>query len=255
MLFVLKKILTALITIPGVIIVFLLGTGIIGVLRRGRMWYANIIAGVVIYAISIAPLANFFMSSIEQSAVYRNERVDVMVVLGGGLSEGVADFSGMHLPSPDMMMRLVDAVRIYRKTEKPLIVSGGVVGSGVSEASVARRVLIDLGVDAKDIILEERSRDTVENARFVRAIFRARGFRKGLLITSAYHMRRSLCIFAGEGLQVIPHAAGVLGEKKKYLDTFEFLPNIHDLRKSAIALKEALGCAFYTGKYELTRDK
>ena len=112
MLFALKKILTALITIPGVLIVFLITTGVIGVLRRGKLWYANLVTGIVLYAISIAPIANFFVRSIEQSAIYRNQEIDVIVVLGGGLSEGVADFSGMHLPSPDMMMRIVDAVRI-----------------------------------------------------------------------------------------------------------------------------------------------
>lgn len=250
MLFTLKKIVTSVITLPGILIVFLLITGIYGLLKRGRLWSLNIILGIVIYGISISPVSNAFIGGVEQSYTFRSDMgVDVIILLGGGIVEGVRDLSGSHVPSPDMMARILDTVRIYRLRKMPVIVSGGVVGSGPCEALIVKRFLIDLGIHEEMILTEVRSRDTVENARFVREIISERGYRRGLLITSAYHMRRALFLFRSEGVAVIPHSSGFLCEKKKYLDTLDFLPNIHDLRKSAIALKEIIGFAFYRIKY------
>ena len=250
MLFTLKKIVSSVITLPGILIVVLLATGIYGFLKRGRLWVLNVILGVAIYSISISPIANAFIGSVEQRYTFKGDReVDVIILLGGGIVEGVGDLSGSHAPSPDMMARILDAARIYRIRTMPVIVSGGVVGSGPCEALIVKRFLIDLGIRQEMIITEEQSRDTVENARFVREIIAERGYKRGLLITSAYHMRRALFLFRSEGVAVIPHSSGFLCERKKYLDTSDFLPNIHDLRKSAIALRESIGFVFYRIKY------
>jgi uncharacterized SAM-binding protein YcdF (DUF218 family) len=254
MLFTLKKIVTSVITLPGILIVFLLITGIYGLLKRGRLWALNIILGFVIYCISISPVSNAFIGGIELDCSFHSaEEVDAIILLGGGIVEGVRDLSGSHAPSTDMMARIVDTVRIYKLAKMPVIVSGGVVGSSFCEALVVKRFLIDLGIPEEMILTEVRSRDTVENARFVKEIFSERGYKRGLLITSAYHMRRALFIFRSEGLDVVPHSSGFLCGEKKYLDMIDFLPNIHHLRKSAIALREMIGFAFYSIKYAILK--
>jgi uncharacterized SAM-binding protein YcdF (DUF218 family) len=254
MLFTLKKIVTSVVTLPGVLIIFLLITGIYGLLKRGRLWALNILIGFVIYGISISPVANAIIGCVELDYSFHSaEEVNAIILLGGGIIEGVRDLSGTHAPSTDMMARIVDAVRIYKLHKMPVIISGGAVGSGFCEALVVKRFLIDLGIHEKMILTEVRSRDTVENARFVKEIFSERGYKRGLLITSAYHMRRALLIFRSEGLDVVPHSSGFLCEKKKYLDTLDFLPNIHDLRKSAVALREMIGFAFYSIKYAVLK--
>jgi uncharacterized SAM-binding protein YcdF (DUF218 family) len=60
---------------------------------------------------------------------------------------------------------------------------------------VIRRFLVDLGVAEGQVILESQSRDTQENAFNCSGIVRQRGFRFPLLVTSAYHMRRSIRAF------------------------------------------------------------
>ncbi len=118
--------------------------------------------------------------------------------------EGVPDISGTSIPSSDMTVRIVDAVRLYKKYKLPIIVSGGSVPGKVKEAVVVGRFLNDLGVKQKDIILEDLSMDTVENALNVKDIFKKKGYKKGLLVTSAYHIRRSEFLFKKTGLDVYP---------------------------------------------------
>lgn len=67
-----------------------------------------------------------------------------------------------------------------------------------SEAEHMRRAALDLGVSEEDIIVENTSQNTVENIRFalkeLEKIFGSNNLRSVLLVTTAYHMRRSLAI-------------------------------------------------------------
>ncbi len=250
--FLLKKIISSLITIPGFFIVCLLVLGIYGFRKRVKFLRVNLIIGIIFYLCSISVVANALMGMVEKEYFYNGgHKVDVIVLLGGGIIEGVDDFSGKSIPSADVMTRIVDVVRLYDKYRLPIIVSGGRVGCSESEAIVVRRFLIDLGVKARDIIVEDKSRDTVENALFVKQILLKRGLRKGLLVTSAYHIRRAKYLFEKTGLEIIPYSSGYLCEKDKCLSVFDFLPNAGDLRKSAIAVKETIGIIFYFVKYEI----
>ncbi len=251
-LFLLKKIISSLITIPGVFIVCLFVLGVYGFRKRVRLLQVNLILGFIIYCCSISLIANFLIGRVEQGHFYNGEiKVDVIILLGGGIIEGVADFSGKSIPASDMMARLVDAVRLYNRYRLPVIVSGGSAGGEEKEAIVVRRFLIDLGVNTNDIIIEDASRDTVENALNVKRIFLKRRFTKGLLVTSAYHIKRARYLFEQAGLDVLPYSSGYLSEKKSCFSIFELLPNIGDLRKSAIAIKETIGIVFYYLKYEM----
>ena len=153
-----------------------------------------------------------------------------------------------------MTVRLVDAVRLYNMYRIPVIISGGGVGSNDKESVVVKRFLIDLGVNPGDIVIEDRSRDTVENALYVKEIFQKMRFKRGLLITSAYHIRRAKYLFNKTGLMVLPHSSGPLSEKGQSLNLYDFLPNIHNLSKTAIALRETIGMIFYYFKYEIFQE-
>ena len=80
-----------------------------------------------------------------------------------------------------------------------------------SEAEQMRQAAITLGVDEEDIILENNSQNTVENMRFalveLQQVFNLSKVRRVLLVTTAYHMRRSLaiarCLFP-EHIEIIP---------------------------------------------------
>ena len=77
-----------------------------------------------------------------------------------------------------------------------------------SEAETARRNLLGLGVPDQDIILETESRTTGENAKYTALFLKERGFKRPLLVTSAYHMQRSVLNFEKYGVPVTPFPAG-----------------------------------------------
>lgn len=245
-----KKTLSVLVTIPGIFVVLLIVTGIYGIRKKYFLLSVNIIIGLLLYCASISYFANPLMGLIEQDSIYKGRpSVDVIVLLGGGTSEGVSDLSGISAPVPDMVVRIVDAVRLYNQYRLPVIVTGGSASETVKEAMVARRLLIDLGVNAIDIIIEDASRDTAENARYVKELFEKMHFKRGLLVTSGYHMKRAEFIFRKTGIDVYPHSCGLLSEKKEYCTIYDFFPGVSELKKSGIALKEAVGLLFYKAKY------
>jgi uncharacterized SAM-binding protein YcdF (DUF218 family) len=248
--FILKKIIGSLVTFPGIIIIFLMVSGLYGFKKKIKILQLNFIAGVIIYLLSISPVSNFLTGIIEENYFYDGrESVDVIILLGGGVIEGVSDFSGKSIPSPDMLFRIVDAARLYSRYKLPVVVSGGSAGCEKKESEIAGRFLGDLGVPENKIIPEGESRDTVENALNVKKIFLSKGYKKGLLITSGYHIKRAKYIFEKTGLEVIPYSSGLLSEQKECLAIFDFLPHVGSFRDSAVALKEFVGMAFYYLKY------
>jgi uncharacterized SAM-binding protein YcdF (DUF218 family) len=171
---------------------------------------------------------------------------DVIVLLGGGLYPTAQDLSGTGVPSAEMMSRIVTAARLQRMTGLPLIVSGGTVfASEYPEATVVRRILIDLGLPADRIFVETSSRDTLENARFSKVICDRQYFRKVLLVTSAYHMKRALFLFDKAGLPALPVSAGICSGNPQPLGWQDLLPRASAMGDTAKVLREHIGMVFY----------
>ena len=114
-----------------------------------------------------------------------------------------------------------------------------------AEAEVDKRFLVDLGVPAEMVIVEGRSRDTAENARRCREILDRRGFKRPLLVTSAYHMRRAVAAFEKEGVKVTPLPAQFMTSTGRTYLWADLLPGAGSLGMSATALKEHIGMLFY----------
>lgn len=66
-----------------------------------------------------------------------------------------------------------------------------------------RALAIGLGVPAERIVLENRAKNTFENAVYSGRIFRDRGWRRLAVVTDAFHMRRALFVFRRLGLPVV----------------------------------------------------
>ncbi|EZP77241.1 hypothetical protein H839_06349 [Parageobacillus genomosp. 1] len=76
-----------------------------------------------------------------------------------------------------------------------IIVTGGVPKQGITEAEAMSNWLVSQGIDKDQIILEDKSTDTVENALFTTAILEKEEIKDVTLVTSASHMRRALTVF------------------------------------------------------------
>ena len=171
----------------------------------------------------------------------------MIILLGGGMIEGVPDLTGPSTPSPSTMGRIVTAVRLYRRLGLPIIVTGGRVYDDADSAvaPIAKRFLMDLGVPEKLITVEDRARDTAQNARLTAAICRQQGFSEPILLTAAYHLTRARMAFDAAGMQVTPFPAYFLGSRNIPYTWRHLLPRADTLHTSANALHEYIGILYY----------
>lgn len=246
--FILKKCISAALLPPGAFILILIfAAWWFKRLRRPLAACNALLFALLIWALSTTAVAHMLIGSLEEGlAIPSRPKGDVIVLLGGGIYDKVQDLTGSGAPSDSMLARIVTAVRLQRQLDLPILVSGGVVYAGLSaEAPIARRFLQDLGVPARQILTEEKSRDTVENARFCKVILKEHNFRQPLLITSAFHMKRSMDAFRRQGVSVVPVPANFITAKEHKTILADLLPDAGALHGSATALREYLGLLFY----------
>lgn len=170
-----------------------------------------------------------------------------IVVLGGGLEGGInLARGGYELNSGGD--RLVEAaVLAHRYPDARVVVSGGngsLVLAGEGDADSAPRLLVALGVAPERLVLENRSRNTYENAVFTREMVQPKPGETWLLVTSAFHMPRAVGIFRKAGFAVVPWPTDyrTTGEEGVGL----FGDNTLDaLGGTALAVREWIGLAAY----------
>lgn len=169
----------------------------------------------------------------------------VVVVLGGGVAPPA---TAQGLPQLEAAAdRVWHAARVYHAGKAPLVLAsgGGVRGAGaVSEAAAMAQLLAALGVPPGAVLLEDRSTNTAENARYSAQLLQARGINRVLLVTSALHMRRALAEFAAAGLQAHPAATDHEADNTRTWPAWRrWLPDASALEGSARAVKEWVGTA------------
>jgi uncharacterized SAM-binding protein YcdF (DUF218 family) len=250
--FMIKKILTPFLIPPGLFVSILIISGIWLFIRKyHKAGIFNVLIGIIIWIASIAPISEFMMRPLEAHfAIPQNPKGDVIIVMGGGAFDNVPDLSGIGFLSSDSMGRLVTAVRLQKITETPILISAGqTVPHKIPEALIAKRILIDLGVPRNKVIVEVKSRDTIENARFTKQLFQKSGFKSPMVVTSAYHMKRSILSFKKVGMDVDPYPTNFRTGKHRAYSWDDYLPGIRDLETFTIALREYIGLVFYQWMY------
>jgi uncharacterized SAM-binding protein YcdF (DUF218 family) len=242
--FVFKKFITPFILPPGIFIAILIVSGPFFLRKSRKAGCLCIVVGVAIWLFSISPVSDALMKGLEAGlTIPKDPKGDVIVLLGGGAYEGVKDLTGVGAPSEDTLSRIVTVVRLQKRLHIPVIVSGGAAFPWrKAEAPVGRRFLMDLGIPAGKIIIDDKSRDTFENARYVKEICEKKHFNKPILVTSAYHMRRSLLVFRMFNMAVTPVPSGFKTWDRRYRWT-DYLPG--DLGASRTACREYLGLLYY----------
>lgn len=123
------------------------------------------------------------------------ERSDAIVVMGA------AQYNGR--PSPVLRSRVDHAIDLYRRGLAPRILFTGGVGTGdtLSEADVARRYALDLGVPDSAILVENRSRTSAESIGEAARILHDRSMESALLVSDPFHMLRLEMLARRGGLE------------------------------------------------------
>lgn len=202
----------------------------------------------LIYLSSIQPVQEFLMIPLEDAypipGIDEIKSCDAYVVLGGGINDNAPDLDGKGTLCSEALPRYITVYRLYRLNPKFIIISGGKILNRGAEAHIAKRFLLSLGVKSEHIITEEESRDTAENARYVKQLCEKQGIKSIVLITSAFHMKRSMILFKKSFTSIIPFPSGYKTSRIPY-DFLSYLPEGSNLLNTSLALKEYLGILFY----------
>ncbi|MDH5408935.1 MAG: YdcF family protein [Gammaproteobacteria bacterium] len=170
---------------------------------------------------------------------------EAIVILGGGRYSG--EEYGTETTSTQTLERLRYGSFLQEKTGLPLLVTGGnPKGEASSEADLMQQTLISTFKN-RAAWLEEKSRNTWENAQFSAEFLLNEGKTRIYLVTHAYHMNRSKKAFQQAGFDVIPAPLGF--RSKEPVSLLSFLPNASAMYHSKIALHELIGQIWYTLRY------
>lgn len=121
---------------------------------------------------------------------------DAVVVLGAAMA-------APNVPGPALVRRLEHGVRVFfSHNARHLLVTGGVVGPPPAEAEAMRSLARARGVPDDCILVEDRARNTFENALYSGRILRQHGLTRVVVVTDGFHLPRALYVFRRLGLQV-----------------------------------------------------
>ena len=244
--FALSKILHLLLLPPSGLVILMLA-GLILLRRRHAMGRALLAAGLVMLCLlSLPPVANVLIRPLEAAYppyAVSSPKSDAVVVLGGGARD-LSWVPSPPSPAEYSLERLVEGISLARTLRIPLAITGGsgeIKPGGVREADAMANTAVRLGFPRRDLILENRSRNTWENAEYVKKLLPGRTI---VLVTSAYHMRRSVAMFSKQGFTVIPAPTGYQSQTRP-LSISSFIPQAGALNTSSTALAEYLSLAWY----------
>jgi uncharacterized SAM-binding protein YcdF (DUF218 family) len=120
---------------------------------------------------------------------------DAIVVLAGGVGES-GQAGGGH------QERVKMAVELYQRGFAPRMVFESGYVFAFEEAVIMRDLAMSLGVPSEAIVLETQGRNTYDQIIRVRDVLRARQWRRILLVSSPYHMRRALLVWRKQAPEI-----------------------------------------------------
>jgi uncharacterized SAM-binding protein YcdF (DUF218 family) len=221
--------------------------------RAGRRLTA--VCLVILALLGLSPLGNALIIPLEQRFPPWDPArgaPDGIIVLGGLIAPDVSAARNEVALNESAERLTVIAELARRYPDARIVFSGGsgalLFGEG-KEAEFAVGLLENFGIARARILLEDDSRNTVENALYSKAIASPKAGERWLLVTSAYHMPRSIGVFRQVGFAV--EAFPVDWRTRGRADLIRPFATMGDgLRRTDTAVREWVGLAIYwlTGK-------
>ena len=218
--------------------------------RKSAMFF--IVTAMTVLWLSSTPIvANTVLGKLERqfpafplSAIPESK---CLVVLGGALEPVRPPRVDVNLL--DSVDRISKTASLYRAGKaKTVIISGGNqpwAPNMKTEAAATRTLLVEWGVANEDIIVEESSRNTYENAFNSMVLLREAGCRMPLLVTSAAHMPRAVASFERMSVDVFAVSVDVRAVKLMRMTVMDFVPDIGALNMTTNAMREWVGKKIY----------
>lgn len=228
----------------------LLGVGVtLRLLFKNRTEKAKLLLSVVfavMWVLSLPVVSHTLLSRLENRfapiSIAEIQNSEAIVVLGGTASPVVPPRIFTEEPGGE---RLSAAARLFINHKATLIlVSGGVpyrspTGESRTESTDMKDYLLSFGIPPTQIIEENQSRNTEENIRFTTQILQSKKITEFILVTSAFHMTRTMNYLSRFKFNVTPFPTEI--HQNATFSLWDFIPSVDALSNSTLALKEYLG--------------
>jgi uncharacterized SAM-binding protein YcdF (DUF218 family) len=233
----------------------ILAAGLIGLaLMRTRFVCTGrrlVSASIILFlAFGLLPLSNMLIAPLEERFPpwgASGGAPDGIVVLGGAIEPAIALVRPASALN-EAAERITVVAELARKYQSARILysggNGSLVPQGGSEAQIAAALFETFGVPARRLMLEDQSRTTAENAAFSRQLAMPKPGERWLLVTSAYHMPRSIGAFrrAGFAVEAYPVDYRTTGPADLWIP-FDSMAT--GLRRTDVAAHEWIGLLAY----------
>jgi uncharacterized SAM-binding protein YcdF (DUF218 family) len=234
---------------------FLIGVGLIGAIllatRRAALGRKLMIASVALLAIcGFSPLGYWVLYPLESRFPpwdAARGAPDGIVVLGGSIDADLSAERGVAVYRAGLDRMIAAAALALRYPNARIVYSGGssnLIADDAREADYVSAVFESLGVSKARLTMERRSRNTRENAEFSRAMAAPKNGERWLLVTSAYHMPRSIGSFRKAGFAVEPYPVDWHTGGRADLLTFSPVA-VDGLERTDVAVREWMGLVAY----------
>src|SRR6202048_3688083 len=239
---------------------FLIGLGLLGAVllatRFFRLGRRLMMASIVLLAIcGFLPIGNWLLYPLESRFPSWDAALggpDGIVVLGGSIDPDISIAHGVPVVRAAADRVIAAAALARRYPNARIIFTGGsanLMSDDAREADYATEIFESLGISKERLTMERRARNTQENAEFSKAIAAPKGGERWLLVTSAYHMPRSVGLFRKAGFAVEPYPVDWRLGGRVDLLTFSIV-SAEGLGRVDIGVREWMGLFAYwaTGK-------
>lgn len=207
-------------------------------------------AAAVLFLTLFTTTGSYVLQGLEARIVKpANEPADIscMIVLGGAFETEVTTARG-GTEFNQAADRFVEALRLARNyPSSRILVSGGdgsLSGDYEGDAAAAERFFAAFGVGPERLIKETQSRTTFENATNTKVLLENEGLSGCLLVTSAFHMPRSVGLFRKLGIDVRPWPVDYRTSGKVGLG-LDFTQPTLNAQQTATAAREWIGLVGY----------
>lgn len=147
--------------------------------------------------------------------------------------------------------RVTHTVQLYKlKKIRRILISGGtgrLAGEAEPEARKYFKAMVMMGVDPEDIMIDDETRNTYESAVAVKPMLERMNLTQEdcLLITSAFHLRRSLAVYRKAGLELDSFATDFYSHPRSFYPDRFLVPKIEAIHIWQKLFKEWIGMAAY----------
>jgi uncharacterized SAM-binding protein YcdF (DUF218 family) len=257
MFFLISKVFWALVQPITLIFLLLLAGWLLTLLRRRRLGLVMGAFGLLLFGASSFTTLGMLMIAPLEGRFVRPEvlptSVDHIVMLGGATAGRVSTRRQIAelTEAGDRLTGTLWLAKLY--PEARIVLSGGtglLIADGEPEAETAARFFADHGIARERLVLEGESRNTDENAELTRLML---GDNPGavVLVTSAFHMPRSVGLFRKVGIEVVAWPTDYRSGGDEGVG-FDIANPVLNITTTGVAMKEWIGLMVYhwTGRID-----